>query len=115
VVLGFAIRWAASKATEFKENKAAFVWQKFPKFVLGFLLISALASFHVFDKGQTAALGNLSRWAFLLTFAGVGLRTDIRAMFRQGVRPFVVGALGEVVIAILTLGLVVGASRIAHF
>jgi len=115
VVLGFAIRWAASRATEFKESKAAFLWQKFPKFVLGFLLISALASFHVFDKGQTAALGNLSRWAFLLTFAGVGLRTDIRAMFKQGVRPFVVGALGEVVIAILTLGLVLGASRIAHF
>jgi uncharacterized integral membrane protein (TIGR00698 family) len=115
VVLGFAIRWATSKATAFKENKAAFLWKKFPKFVLGFLLISALASVHVFDKGQTVALGNLSRWAFLLTFAGVGLRTDIRAMFKQGVRPFVVGALGEVVIATLTLGLVLGASRIAHF
>src|SRR5438045_553990 len=80
VVLGFALRWAASKAREFKPNKAQFLWTKFPKFVLGFLLISALASFHVFDKAQTAALGNLSRWAFLLTFAGVGLRTDIRAM-----------------------------------
>jgi uncharacterized integral membrane protein (TIGR00698 family) len=115
VVLGFAIRWAASKASAFKENKAIFLWKKFPKFVLGFLLISALASFHIFDKGQTATLGNVSRWAFLLTFAGVGLRTDIRAMFKQGVRPFVVGALGEVVIATLTLGLVLGASRIAHF
>jgi uncharacterized integral membrane protein (TIGR00698 family) len=115
VVLGFALRWAATKATEFKQNKAAFLWQKFPKFVLGFLLISLLASVHVFDKSQTAALGNLSRWAFLLTFAGVGLRTDIRALFKQGVRPFVVGAVGEVVIATLTLGLVLAASRIAHF
>jgi len=115
VVLGFALQWAASKATEFKQSKVQFLWNKFPKFVLGFLLISALASLHVFDKSQTAALGNLSRWAFLLTFAGVGLRTDIRAMARQGVRPFVVGALGEVVIATLTLGLVLGASRVAHF
>ena len=115
VVLGFALRWAASRATEFKQNKAQFLWAKFPKFVLGFLLISALASLHIFDKGQTAALGNLSRWAFLLTFAGVGLRTDIRAMAKQGFRPFVVGALGEVVIATLTLGLVLGASRVAHF
>ena len=115
VVLGFALRWAAMNATEFKKNKAAFLWQKFPKFVLGFLLISLLASIHVFDKGQAAALGNLSRWAFLLTFAGVGLRTDLRALFKQGVRPFVVGAVGEVVIAVLTLGLVLGTSRIAHF
>ncbi len=115
VVLGFALRWASSKANEIKQSKAAFLWKKFPKFVLGFLLISALASFHFFDKSQTAALGNLSRWAFLLTFAGVGLRTDLRAMFKQGVRPFVVGALGEIVIATLTLGLVLAASRIAHF
>ena len=115
VVLGFALRWAATKATEFKQNKAAFLWQKFPKFVLGFLLISLLASVHVFDESQTAALGNLSRWAFLLTFAGVGLRTDLRALFKQGVKPFVVGAVGEIVIAVLTLGLVLGASRIAHF
>jgi len=115
VVLGFALRWASTKAVEFKENKAAFLWRKFPKFVLGFLLISLFASLHVFDKSQTLALGNLSRWAFLLTFAGVGLRTDIRAMFRQGVRPFLVGALGEIAIAVLTLGLVVAASRVAHF
>ena len=115
VVLGFALRWAATKATEFKQSKAAFLWQKFPKFVLGFLLISLLASVHVFDKSQTAALGNLSRWAFLLTLAGVGLRTDLRALFKQGVRQLVVGAVGEVVIAVLTLGLVLGASRIANF
>ena len=115
VVLGFALRWASSKATEFKENKAKFLWNKFPKFVLGFLFISALASARFFDKGQISALGNLSRWAFLLTFAGVGLRTDLRAMAKQGLRPFVVGALGEVVIATLTLGLVLGASRITHF
>lgn len=115
VVLGFAVRWAATKAPEIQANKAAFLWQKFPKFVLGFLLISLLASLQVFDKPQTAALGNLSRWAFLLTFAGVGLRTNIRAMLKQGIRPFVVGAVGEAVIAMLTLGLVVGASRLAHF
>jgi uncharacterized integral membrane protein (TIGR00698 family) len=115
VVLGFALRWASARAVDLKQNKAAFLWQKFPKFVLGFLLISLLASLHVFDKSQTAALGNLSRWAFLLTFAGVGLRTDIRAMFKQGVRPFVVGAIGEVAIATLTLGLVLSASKIAHF
>jgi len=115
VVLGFAMRWAAGKATAFKENRGAFLWRKFPKFVLGFLLVSVLASVHLFDKSQITVLGNLSRWAFLLTFAGVGLRTDVRAMLKQGVRPFVVGAVGEAVIAVLTLGLVMGASRIANF
>jgi uncharacterized membrane protein YadS len=92
-------------------NKAAFLWQKFPKFVLGFLLISALATAKFFTAPQIGNLANLSRWAFLLTFAGVGLRTNIGEMRKQGVRPFLVGAIGEVVVAVLTLGLVLGANR----
>jgi uncharacterized membrane protein YadS len=79
--------------------------------VLGFLLISLLASLSVFNKGQVDSLANLSRWAFLLTFAGVGLRTNFKDMKKQGVRPFIVGALGEIVIAGITLGLVLGASK----
>ena len=94
------------------KNKAAFLWQKFPKFVLGFLLISILATYHFFTKDQVSALANLSRWAFLLTFAGVGLRTNFREMRKQGLRPFAVGAIGEVVIAAFTLALVIGAQKI---
>lgn len=112
VVLGYAIYWAKRGQASGVEGRARFLWEKFPKFVLGFLLVSALVSVHAFDKGQVAALANLSRWAFLLTFAGVGLRTNIRDMFKQGVRPFVAGAVGEIVIAILTLGLLIGANRI---
>jgi hypothetical protein len=37
---------------------------------------------------------------------------DFRQLFRQGLRPFAVGALGEVLIAFLTLGLVIGANAI---
>ena len=111
VVLAYAIYWASRGQAGTVENKAAFLWRKFPKFVLGFLLISILATSHFFNKEQTAALANLSRWAFLLTFAGVGLRTSFRELRKQGLRPFAVGAIGEVVIAALTLGLVFGAQK----
>jgi uncharacterized integral membrane protein (TIGR00698 family) len=109
VVLGYALYWARKEGTQRVGNKAAFLWEKFPKFVLGFLLISTLATAAVFTKPQLTSLANLSRWAFLLTFAGVGLRTNIREMWKQGARPFLVGAVGEIVIAFLTLGLVYGA------
>ena len=112
VVLGYALYWATREGRNLAGNKAAFLWQKFPKFVLGFLLISLLASVRVFNGDQISALANLSRWAFLLTFAGVGLRIDFREMKKQGLRPFIVGALGEVAIAGITLGLVMVASRI---
>ena len=112
VVLGYAIYWASKGQAAKVQNKAVFLWSKFPKFVLGFLVVSLVASIGFFTKPQITAIGNLSRWAFLLTFAGVGLRTNLRELGKQGARPFLVGAIGEIAIAGLTLGLVYGAARI---
>jgi uncharacterized integral membrane protein (TIGR00698 family) len=110
VVLAYAIYWARKSQAKEIANKAAFVWQKFPKFVLGFLAISLLVTLGVFSKQQTNDLANLSRWAFLLTFAGVGLRTELREMRKQGLRPLVVGAIGEFAIAGITLAMILAAA-----
>jgi uncharacterized integral membrane protein (TIGR00698 family) len=107
VVLAYAIYWAAKGEARGIENKAAFLWNKFPKFVLGFIVVSLAATLGAFSKEQAADIANLSRWAFLLTFAGVGLSTDFREMRKQGFYPFVVGAVGEIGIAIVTLGIVI--------
>src|SRR5260221_8592022 len=114
VVLAYAIYWASRGQAKTVGNKAAFLWQKFPKFVLGFLLISVLATVGFFTKDQNTNLANLSRWAFLLTFAGVGLRTNFREMRQQGLRPFLVGFIGEIAIAAFTLLLVIGADKLFH-
>lgn len=127
IVLGYAIYWARKGQAAVIENKASFLWKKFPKFVLGFLFISLVATLGTLDpklyphlasmvpygftRPQIAALGNLSRWAFLLTFAGVGLRTSFKDLVKQGVKPFLVGAIGEIAIAAITLVLVLGADR----
>jgi uncharacterized integral membrane protein (TIGR00698 family) len=115
VVLAYAIYWASQGQAKVVTNKAAFLWQKFPKFVLGFLLVSVLATVGFFTKDQNTSLANLSRWAFLLTFAGVGLRTNFREMRKQGLRPFAVGFIGEVAIAAFTLLLVLGAGKLFGF
>jgi uncharacterized integral membrane protein (TIGR00698 family) len=115
VVLGYAIYWAKQNQAKEIMRKGAFLWEKFPKFVLGFMLVSLMATLGVFTKPQAADIANLSRWAFLLTFAGVGLRTDLREMRKQGLRPFIVGAVGEFAIAGLTLGMVMGAGPLLGF
>jgi uncharacterized integral membrane protein (TIGR00698 family) len=115
VVLTYAIYWASKGQAHAVGNKAKFLWQKFPKFVLGFLLVSLLATVGFFTKDQNTALANLSRWAFLLTFAGVGLRTNFREMRKQGLRPFAVGFIGEIAIALFTLVLVMAAGRLFGF
>jgi uncharacterized integral membrane protein (TIGR00698 family) len=106
VVLGYAVYWASKGQAPNVPNKALFLWQKFPKFILGFLVISVLASSNFFNASQLSSLSNLSRWAFLPAFAGVGLRTNLRDLTGQGWRPIVVGILGEIFIALVTLGLV---------
>ncbi|MCV7224839.1 YeiH family protein [Mycolicibacterium komossense] len=116
VVLGFALYWSArGEADEIAPGvkaKAAFIWAKFPKFVLGFLAVSAIVTAGWLSKGQTANLANVSKWAFLLTFAGVGLNTNFRELARTGWRPLVVAVIGLVVVATVSLGLVLLTSRV---
>jgi uncharacterized integral membrane protein (TIGR00698 family) len=111
VVLGYAIYWVRRDQRKAIGNKAAFLWQKFPKFVLGFIVISAMATMGAFTQAQVTDLANLSRWAFLLTFAGVGLQTNVRDLMKQGWRPLVVGVVGEFAIAGLTLVMVLVAAE----
>ncbi len=122
VVLGYAVYWASRGQAAHVTNKPLFLWQKFPKFILGFLAISVFATLGGFDRAlhphlapliglgfnrtQLAALTSFSNWAFLPAFAGVGLRTNLKDLVGQGWRPLVVGILGEAFIALLTLGLV---------
>lgn len=106
VVLGYAVYWSSRGQAAVVEHKALFLWQKFPKFILGFMAISVLATAGFFTHPQLTSLSNLSRWAFLPAFAGVGLRTRFKDLVGQGWRPIVVGVLGEIVIAIITLALV---------
>ena len=107
MVLGYALYWIRREGGAVISNKASFLWDKFPKFVLGFIVISLMATVHAFTPAQTTDIANLSRWSFLLTFAGVGLRTDIRQLRQQGLRPLMVGAAGEFVKAGMTLAIII--------
>ena len=107
VVLGFALFWAsrgqADQIAPGLRARAAFIWDKFPKFVLGFLAVSGVATAGWLSKGQSTNIANVSKWAFLLTFAGVGLNTNVRDLVRTGWRPLVVAIIGLVVVAAVSL------------
>jgi uncharacterized membrane protein YadS len=86
VVLVYALYWANRGGVAVEKGwrpRTAFVWRTFPKFVLGFIAVSAIATSGLLAKPAIASLGNLSKWAFLLCFAGVGLNFDPRARPRR--------------------------------
>ena len=105
VILFFALLHAKQGITRDIENKGAFLWSRFPKFVLGFLLLSSLHTIGFFTANQAKLLTNLSNWAFLLTFAGVGLSLQ-RSRMRAGLKPFAVGLGFEILVAIVTFVMV---------
>lgn len=120
VILGFAVYYARRGMAKEVTHKGWFLWQKFPKFVLGFLGLSVLFSVllalfpakdaHAYLSGRIGAMRSLSEWAFQLTFIGVGLRTSFRDMVRTGVKPLIVGVAAETAVAGFTLAMVFAAA-----
>ena len=70
---------------------AGIIWERFPKFVLGFIVASAVFSFFLpqpMVEGTRAALGEFRTWWFALAFVCIGLETkfvDLATM--EGGRP----------------------------
>ncbi len=95
VLLGLAafaisIYWTYSKSVddETKRDKPTLkiIWERFPKFVLGFVLASLLFSFVVSSEKIDAVKGSLKNlqglW-FTLAFTSIGLETNFKDLFVQ--------------------------------
>ncbi len=68
----------------------AIIWQRFPKFVLGFVLTSILASLGWLNKDAVEALNTLSKWAFTLAFVSIGLELSVKDLGKMGWPPVLV-------------------------
>lgn len=84
-----ALYWAVK--VEQKESgqkpSAKLIWDRFPKFVLGFILLSVLASLDFFSKEQVADLKNLRQWALTLAFVGIGWGLAFGDFKEMGAKP----------------------------
>jgi uncharacterized integral membrane protein (TIGR00698 family) len=98
VLLGIAafaisVYWTYTKFNERKtENRKPtlkVIWERFPKFVLGFIAASLLFSFFVSPAANAAvkdSLKNLQGLWFALAFTSIGLETNFAELFRQNSR-----------------------------
>lgn len=107
VILLFAIYYARKGMATDVQHKAKFVWKKFPKFLLGFLLLSLLVTMGFFSQGEIKEINHLAKWAFMLTFAGVGFRTQFSEMKKAGLKAFFVGLGAELVVSVVTLIMII--------
>ena len=80
------------------------IWHRFPKFVLGFVLVSILASFGLFGSEMVSVLKTLSKWAFAMAFFSIGLELSLKELGKMGWRPIVVYSAATVFNTVLALG-----------
>jgi uncharacterized integral membrane protein (TIGR00698 family) len=80
-------------------SDAGEIWRRFPKFILGFLIASAVVTlvskgydYATYKKevlpGLVAPLQALRTWAFTFAFLSIGLTTRFREFVSVGARPF---------------------------
>jgi uncharacterized membrane protein YadS len=100
------------------------IWRRFPKFVLGFLIASAVVTLVVrgYDyagykktvlPGLVTPLQSFRTWAFTFAFLAIGLTTRVREFVAVGARPFIAFTIGVAIN--VTLGFVLSTQVFGDF
>lgn len=86
------------------------LWHRFPKFILGFVAASAIATIYLNTAADQAAAGDVLKvasdlrvWFFTLAFVCIGLEFRVVAIREAGARPIVVFSIATVINLILAL------------
>lgn len=88
-----AIAYAVAYATASTEHPSPKkVWTRFPKFLLGFLLLVVIANLGVLSPGTIVLVGTAQDWLFTLAFVGLGFEMELARLGDVGVRPVVLVA-----------------------
>lgn len=66
------------------------IWQRFPKFVIGFVLVSILTSLNAFTPALIREMSTAYQWAFTLAFVSIGLDFSLTALRQAGWKPVIV-------------------------
>jgi len=124
-IWAFALAWVATTRWDTAETgvkaKADVrdIWTRFPKFVIGFVIASALVTWiashyslaeyrKVVTPDLVAPITALRTWAFIFCFLSIGLTTRLRSLSATGWKPFVAFTAG------VAINIVIGYVLSAH-
>ncbi|HLU10543.1 MAG TPA: putative sulfate exporter family transporter, partial [Oceanobacillus sp.] len=79
------------------------IWQRFPKFVIGFVLVSILASLKVFSPELVREMNTATQWAFAIAFVCIGLDFSVAEIRTAGIKPIIVYLTATVFNTVLAL------------
>lgn len=103
----FALKVERRDAAEARPTLGQF-WQRFPKFVLGFIAASVIGTLYLQwggDKAAITTVNDLRTWFLIFAFVSIGLEFSLRGLRDAGWRPVAVFASATVVNVVVALGL----------
>lgn len=83
-------------------------WERFPKFVLGFVAASVIGTLYLQwggDKADISTVNDLRTWFLIFAFVAIGLEFSLKGLREAGWRPVAVFASATVVNIVVALGL----------
>ncbi|MEW9672197.1 YeiH family protein [Ammoniphilus sp. 3BR4] len=89
--------------TDKREKKTSMRSLPIPWFILGFLLVSLLHSFHFIPSGLVPHLVDLSVFLLAMSMAGIGLGIVPADFKKAGIRAILVGLIGFIALGLLVL------------
>ena len=101
-------RWESDESGVAAKADAREIWARFPKFVIGFVIASALVTWiashysladyrKVVTPEFVAPITALRTWAFIFCFFSIGLTTRVRSLAATGIKPFIAFTIGVAV------------------
>jgi len=101
-----------------EKPSARVIWDRFPKFVLGFIVASILASLVdakgnnlIFSADALAGLGNIKNWLFAMAFVCIGLELDFSSLKQVGGAPlwcYLIVTVFNTVLALIVASIIFG-------
>lgn len=96
--------YAASRSESGQRPSPRLIWERFPKFVLGFVVASILYTLGWIDGGKGTPIEALKNWAFTLAFVSMGLEFAFGELKAMGWKPLAVFLIATLFNTLLALG-----------
>lgn len=104
----FALKIERSTGEARKTLSIGQFWERFPKFVLGFIAASVIGTLYLQwggDKAAITTVNDLRTWFLIFAFVAIGLEFSLKGLREAGWRPVAVFASATVVNIVVALGL----------
>ena len=105
-VVAFLLALYFTTVVEGKNEKPSMgiIWQRFPKFVLGFIFTSLIFTFGWINADAGKAIGSMKDWSFCLAFVCMGLEIEASGFKKVGWSPALVYLIATIFNTLLALG-----------